>query len=521
MYISRLTISNIRCFPSVDLSPSKGINVIVGENNSGKSTLLGALLLMQAPQYGIEAVRHGTQHGTVEIEVSDLDTSLFQGQIRQHLIDREGRIPWIRARYLFSSVPASQSRATISPDGALVDFGSFPQSQPGNFLFPYLSLRRTAGLQESVSSQNAFEVGGTHQHLQAKIDRIYSDPTIRPDFEAACLSVLGFLVSTFPTANGKASGLIIDGRNQRYILLREMGAGVANALGLIVDLLVAENKVFLVEELENDMHPQALRQLLRLVQHSASLGNQFFISTHSNIVVRELASVEGSNVFHIERVAGTKQPESRASLVPQDAVTRRALLASLGYDLIDYDLYSAWLLLEESSAEQIVREFLIPWFTPGLVGRLKTIAAQGAADVEPRFIDLQRLMTFVHLEPIYREKSWVLCDGDLAGQQCIEKLRTKFPTWPTHHFSTLDAPAFEHFYPDDFSSRVADTLGIVDASARRTQKATLLREVVAWLREDQLRGRAALQKSAAPVISKLKEIEAAILTPTSNSYGTP
>jgi predicted ATPase len=34
-----------------------------------------------------------------------------------------------------------------------------------------------------------------------------------------------------------------------------MGEGVMNILGLIVHLAIAENRLFLVEEPENDVHP--------------------------------------------------------------------------------------------------------------------------------------------------------------------------------------------------------------------------------------------------------------------------
>ena len=41
-----------------------------------------------------------------------------------------------------------------------------------------------------------------------------------------------------------------------------MGEGVANIVGLLVDLCLAENKLFLIEEPENDIHPKALKGLL-------------------------------------------------------------------------------------------------------------------------------------------------------------------------------------------------------------------------------------------------------------------
>ena len=46
MYIASLAITNLRCFPKTTIEFQPGINVILGENNAGKTSLLRALRLM-------------------------------------------------------------------------------------------------------------------------------------------------------------------------------------------------------------------------------------------------------------------------------------------------------------------------------------------------------------------------------------------------------------------------------------------------------------------------------------------
>ena len=43
MHISRIRISNFRIFESVDLKLNKGLNLLVGENDSGKTALIDAI----------------------------------------------------------------------------------------------------------------------------------------------------------------------------------------------------------------------------------------------------------------------------------------------------------------------------------------------------------------------------------------------------------------------------------------------------------------------------------------------
>lgn len=45
MYIKKVKIQNFKCFKNFDLDLNKNINIIVGNNESGKSTLLEAIHL--------------------------------------------------------------------------------------------------------------------------------------------------------------------------------------------------------------------------------------------------------------------------------------------------------------------------------------------------------------------------------------------------------------------------------------------------------------------------------------------
>ncbi len=45
MYVTRVIIKNYRCLGSVDVQLNKGMNIIVGDNEAGKSTFLEAIHL--------------------------------------------------------------------------------------------------------------------------------------------------------------------------------------------------------------------------------------------------------------------------------------------------------------------------------------------------------------------------------------------------------------------------------------------------------------------------------------------
>jgi hypothetical protein len=384
-------------------------------------------------------------------------------------------------------------------------FLPFPNEQPNNYLVMYLADRRTAGFLEQVNASISRTPGGNLSNVYAKIDARVSSDQLRPAFQRACEHVLNLTLSTWQSGQGKAAGIEVDALSHQYIPLDKMGAGVANCVGLIVELLVSKGKLFLIEEPETELHPQALRGLLDLIADSArDQNNQFVISTHSNVVVRHLGSLADTVIHHIERLSPI---HSNAHIVSNDPASRLELLRSLGYELSDFELYSAWLILEESSAEAIIRMFMLKWFAPKLVGRLQTIASHGTGDVEPRFADFARVFTFLHREPAFREMAWVICDGDQSGREIVEKLRSGFKDWPPEAFSYFDAVCFEHYYPAYFKAEVDRVLAIANRQQKRTAKRELVESVKKWLDANEDEGRKQLGISAAPVIARLKAIE--------------
>jgi putative ATP-dependent endonuclease of OLD family len=49
MYVSEVHIQNFRIFEKLDLKPNTGLNVLVGDNNSGKTALIDARANNQRP----------------------------------------------------------------------------------------------------------------------------------------------------------------------------------------------------------------------------------------------------------------------------------------------------------------------------------------------------------------------------------------------------------------------------------------------------------------------------------------
>jgi len=68
MKIQSVAIENIRGFsPSGSLVLSRGINLLVGQNNSGKSTIINAILQLQKPSLTYEDISLNMNEGNIRI----------------------------------------------------------------------------------------------------------------------------------------------------------------------------------------------------------------------------------------------------------------------------------------------------------------------------------------------------------------------------------------------------------------------------------------------------------------------
>jgi len=500
VHVTSIRLQNFRSFVDSGRVELGRINVLIGANNSGKSSILRGIHQLQTGLHDpFGDVRSGSTDAHIEIELANV------------LNPRWG-LQGLTKQVVFSARLASTDRRgggveyRVSVGDGLAGGGDprFPNQEPHHFILPYLSRRKTGAYGEDIREQNVTVISSDMSNLSAKLSRLAN-----PQFPAysiyseACKQILGFVVTSIPSLNGQHPGIFLP--DQSSVPITQMGEGVPNIVYLLANLATAKGKLFLIEEPENDLHPRALKALLDLILQSES--NQFVISTHSNIVVSRLCSTTDSKLFRVTSPFGELPTTAHIEEVAQDPRARTGALQELGYSFSDVGLWEGWLILEESSAERIIRDYLIPWFAPTLTG-LRTMAAGGANGVEPAFEDLRRLILFTYLQPAYEGRAWVRVDGDEIGKGIISSLRLKYPSVAQEHFDFYDLPQFEYYYPARFSDSVARALAVVDKQAKRKAKRQLLLEVVEWINSNPEVAKLELMESARSVITDLRYIEA-------------
>lgn len=507
MWISRIDLQNVRVFETARLDLSRGINILVGPNNAGKSTILLPILSLQEglPSLNPNDVRIGklkTAGTGATFTLQQVDGSLFPNNIQNpsllNIFQKEAGHPF-------------QLTAQIPGRSEPLGFAGFSKNEPANFIYPFTSKRKVTSLRETVTADIVHSISQSFENLNAKIDRV-SSPGFQPAhgiYVDACEKILGFQVHASHTQEGKRAVYTV--RNMSNIPLVSMGEGIMNILGLMVHLSVAENRLFIIEEPENDLHPKALKALLDLISERASV-NQFIITTHSNIVVKKLGGLQDAKVFEVSTTFEDRVPTSQVREIGNTFDDRRRILESLGYELNDAEIWAAWLLLEESSAERLIREFFIPWFIPRLSGQLRTFSARSLSEVAVKFRDFNDLFVFLHLQPIYRNRAWVLIDGGDQEREVINKLKEIYQKsgWSENQFQQLSKHDFEEYYPSEFKERVSEVLNIRDKHQKRTAKKELFDTLIDWIALNAAHAKQEFEKSAQEVIALLTGIANAL-----------
>jgi len=321
MYISELKLWNFRKYhkdgvietnnPHLVVPFSKGLNVLIGENDSGKTTIIDAIKLI-LKTHSVEWIKiedndffQGSNELRIELiitELNDAEAAKFNGKLAfanskfyLHL-----RLDATRKdnRVLPYEVVALQGEEEESLNATQKDFLKVTYLKALRDADNELSAKKGSRISQILLGHDTFKERGNGK---STFESIFSNANddIKKWFEEVedgkqIKSVIDTFIHCFISDNMN-SKLDIAPPQIRSILEKlsitiqdalNLGLGTQNRLYMAAELLHLQNDTTalhtcLVEELEAHLHPQAQMKVIETLQDKSNNGIQFIMTTHS------------------------------------------------------------------------------------------------------------------------------------------------------------------------------------------------------------------------------------------------
>lgn len=363
--LTSLRIHNFRSLRELSVEGLTRVSLLVGGNNTGKTSVLEAAELVLGGHSPAVIARAPVRRGEVSVRIEDgrvtsfLEVAhLFFGHdIRHRPVFRiealapelsffEGRIEPAqpRGKLTFYSTSVSDGIANYAKAAQAIDPGAplaitveSDQFMPENLPFSEHGLRpETIGQARKIpgsksTSPSKVQFIETSVPDMAKIRDLWDGVVLTPE-EDRVTEVLRIIepgierVAALAGSHGKAEASIfvrLRDSDQR-IPLGSMGEGIKRLMTLSLNLVNASGGYLLVDEIDTGLHHSVMVKMWRLVTEAATrLNVQVLATTHSLDCVRALASLyeeqqdlrDVISVHRIERNAEHNVPYSADELL--------------------------------------------------------------------------------------------------------------------------------------------------------------------------------------------------------------
>lgn len=341
MHISRIKITNFRVFESIDLKLNKGLNLLVGENDSGKTALIDAIRYTLGTNsndrtYLKEEDFFGESNElSIQITFSDVDghAHRFVEHLSHEEYEGEGEASGRRSilhvqlkaqktsverrgyPYIKTDIKSGVDGNGLILESEIRDFLSATYLKPLRDAETELSSGRASRLSQILSSSKDIKIGlddilsivaqanddllGDDKALRKAAENIQNNYLHQLIFEQD-KEKLGAFIDIAGVRSASLAGLpenakrrhlreVLEGLSLALTEDRRLhGLGYHNLLFMGAELLLLEQEakndfpLLLIEEPEAHLHPQLQMKLLKFISSKVkSASVQCFLTTHS------------------------------------------------------------------------------------------------------------------------------------------------------------------------------------------------------------------------------------------------
>jgi ABC-type transport system involved in cytochrome c biogenesis ATPase subunit len=281
--IDEIKIENFRGFTSLTLPSLKRVNLIVGENNAGKTSLLEAILLL------CDADKAGYLPQQFRPIQGDVNLRYFRWLLRDGTQDKIGNLQCSIAgkRNLVLFGTPSASGGLKIPKGFSSETFSAIQSSNKS-----LSIWKLNGSQPlTCRSISVFQQQHDHRSLVTLVGRAQrksgGEETLQNLLAKVDPRIKKIRVDPGTDGNSDGNQVIVDIGLSELMPLTQTGQGVNRLMSILADIIGESPDVLLIDEIENGLHHSVQQQIWTgLAEAAEKLNVQIFATTHSDECLR-------------------------------------------------------------------------------------------------------------------------------------------------------------------------------------------------------------------------------------------
>ncbi|MDR1721185.1 MAG: AAA family ATPase [Endomicrobium sp.] len=317
MFLKSINIEKFRSFKNLEIEEFKKINLLVGKNGYGKTSLLEAIFLLI-----------GGTNPTLTTLIQNIRGMFVNTNNDFRYLFNDFRIDDINNNNIKFKATTSDNKETrlhIRPNIRMPEYTNLNNATDQNFVN-----NRDGKFAPKIIVKTSNELAGIHyEYFDSSDDKPfsidYNIPTPTPisfrprrikgsylnsaTMPSALKSVGEFiiskseneLVSVLKEIDSDITGIKMGPDNTVYIDIEGktesvpiniMGDGIINLISILASIRKIKNDILLIDEIESGLHFESLESLWKAVLKACQLYNvQIFATTHSYDCIRALSKI--------------------------------------------------------------------------------------------------------------------------------------------------------------------------------------------------------------------------------------
>ena len=322
-FYEQLKIENFRGIKSLEIDDLARVNLFVGRNNCGKTSVLEAAFLLTGMSNPALIPRIENWRGLILNESSDLKNFFFDQKHnegfrlsgRQRTESRELNVIPVYGDFDIGQIASASSNGgniirEEDPIKPAVFSTAIEQSLTGLkskfVLWSHVDVKNRKGRQHEATIRLA-ESGDTPFHIE--VCKKYVEPTLAlflyssydPNSIDRMLNekhkdvILSWLQSIEPKVQDIRTSMngvvMVDIGMDNFLPINHLGDGIVRILNILSSIYRVRNGILMIDEIENGLHVSSIKYMWDMVLASSEQNNtQIFMTTHSSDVIKGLSS---------------------------------------------------------------------------------------------------------------------------------------------------------------------------------------------------------------------------------------